>query len=123
MRLGFGIFILGLVIGLVNGAIKDFGLFPEAYGKAIFLAFIAAGLLAMGSGFIFPTKGYAKRKPSSKNFDPNNTLDTAQLAGQLNEAQIDVIDIEFPKKGSDYEEVAAGSVPEHTTRNLERERD
>jgi len=77
----------------------------------------------MGSGFVFPTKKYAKRKASENSSDPSKMLDTAPLAGQLNKARADAIDIEFPKKRADFEEVAAGSVTEHTTRRLEREQD
>ena len=35
-RLGLGLFIVGLVIGLANGAIRDLQIYPEVYGKIVF---------------------------------------------------------------------------------------
>src|SRR5438445_383341 len=53
MRIGIGLFILGLAIGLINGAVRDLGLYPDAYGKMVFLALVAVGMLTLGAGFLF----------------------------------------------------------------------
>jgi len=111
MRLGIGMFIVGLVIGLLNGALKDFDLFPQAYGKFVFMAMVALGMLMLGAGFLFPTKHYKKRKPSK-----SPTLDTAPTKEQLNPAGVN--DIIFPVDTRELEPVAVGSVTESTTRNL-----
>lgn len=124
MRLGIGLFIFGMVIGLIYGAVRDLGLFPEAYGKMIFLGIIALGMLTMGAGMLFPTKKYTRSKPlSADRSDPDAGLDTASLAGQLPSAQVGVNDIEFPKDAREFDKVAACSVTEHTTRNLEQKAD
>ena len=125
MRLGMGIFILGLAIGLINAAVRDLSLFPESYGKMIFLALIAAGLMTIGAVFVFSTKKYTKRKPSQSTTqsDSDVKLDTAPLAGQLNAAQAGVVDIVFPKDGLEFEKIPAGSVTEQTTRNLDKQPD
>lgn len=121
MRIGVGILIFGLAIGLINGAVRDLGLFPEAYGKMIFLVLVAVGMLTMGAGFVFPTKKYTKRKPSrsTNQSDPAVGLDTASLAGQLHSPSASVNDIDFPKDARELDKIAVGSVTEHTTRNLE----
>ena len=112
MRFGIGLFIFGLVIGLANGALRDFDLFPQAYGKLIFMAMVALGMLVLGAGFLFPTKQYKKRKASSK----SATLDTAPSQEQLNPANAN--DIIFPIETNELEPVPVGSVTENTTRNL-----
>ena len=121
MRIGIGLFILGLAIGLINGAVRDLGLFPDAYGKLVFLTLVAVGMLTLGAGFLFPTKKYTKRKPSSSTTQtaPDTGLDTAQLAGQLTPADVDAADIAFPANRREPVIVDRGSVTEHTTRNLE----
>ena len=107
MRFGIGLFIFGLVIGLINGALKDFELFPQAYGKFVFMAMVALGMLMLGAGFLFPTKHYKKRKPSSKTATPKEQLNSASAN-----------DIVFPIDTRELEPVAIGSVTENTTRNL-----
>jgi len=121
MRIGIGLFILGLAIGLINGAVRDLGLFPDAYGKMVFLTLVAAGMLTLGAGFLFPTKKYTKRKPASSTAQSGSEtkLDTAQLAGKLSPADGDVHDINFPAERREPMTVERGSVTEHTTRNLE----
>ena len=113
MRLGTGLFIFGTVIGLATAAVRDFDLFPEAYGKLVFMAIVAAGLLLIATGFLFPIKQYQKPKslPGSK-----PKLDTAPLNDQLNPASVD--GIIFPVDTRELEPVAVGSVTEGTTRNL-----
>lgn len=118
-RIGIALFILGLVIGLINGALKDFELFPQSYGKLIFMLFVAVGMLTLGAGFLFPTKKYTKRKPSTVSTDPDNKLDTSPLAGSLNEARPDLDNVQFPKDDREFEKIPVPSVTEHTTRNLD----
>ena len=112
MRFGIGLFIFGLVIGLANGALKDFDLFPQAYGKLVFMVTVALGMLMLGAGFLFPTKQFKKRKPKS----PSEIPDTASVKEQLNPASLN--DIVFPVDTRELEPVAVGSVTENTTRNL-----
>ena len=118
-RIGIALFILGLVIGLINGALKDFELFPQSYGKLIFLLFIAAGMLTLGAGFLFPTKKYTKRKPSTMSADTNLKLDTAPLAGSLNSDRSNEDEIHFPIDARGFEKSPVASVTEHTTRSLD----
>lgn len=120
MRIGIGLFIFGVAVGLINGAVRDLGLFPDAYGKMVFLAIVAVGMLTMGAGFVFPTKKYAKRKPSPvpDEAGPDVGRDTASLAGQLNSAQAGV-GIDFPTVKREPVMAGRPSVTEHTTRNLE----
>ncbi|MBK7934199.1 MAG: hypothetical protein IPK01_12040 [Acidobacteria bacterium] len=66
MRFGIGLFIFGTVIGLATAAVRDFDLFPQAYGKLVFMAIVAPGLLLLATGFLFPKKQYKKRKPSPR---------------------------------------------------------
>lgn len=122
VRYGLVLFILGLVIGLVNGMLRDFELYPDRYGKMIFLAVIAIAMLTMGSAFVFQNTVYKKRKGTASPAAGDDTpaaFQTAPLAGELpapdtNEFINPVID--FPR-----ERVMAepGSVTERTTRNLE----
>lgn len=121
MRIGIGLFILGLAIGLINGAVRDLGLFPDAYGKMVFLTLVAAGMLTLGAGFLFPTKKYTKRKrsDSSAQSGADTGLDTAPLAGQLSPVEMDAGDLNFPTDRREPMTVERGSVTEHTTRNLE----
>ncbi|MEQ1921929.1 MAG: zinc ribbon domain-containing protein [Pyrinomonadaceae bacterium] len=119
-RIGIALFILGLVIGLINGALKDFELFPQSYGKLIFMLFVAAGMLTLGAGFLFPTKKYTKRKPSTFPADPDAKLDTAPLAGSLTEARSNLDKGQFPKDDREFEKIPAASVTEHTTRDLDK---
>ena len=112
-RLGVGLFIVGLIIGLLNGALKDFDLFPQAYGKMIFLTFIAAGMLCFGFAVAFPTKKYTKPKRSTQKAEFPAELNTSPLAGELASSVSE--EINFPKSDRVAE---PRSVTEHTTRNL-----
>jgi len=112
MRIGVGLFIFGTVIGLANAAVRDFDLFPQAYGKFVFMAIVASGLLLLAIGFLFPKKQYKKRKPSS--ISP--AFHTASHKDRLNPATVD--DIILPLDTRELEPVAFGSVTENTTRNL-----
>ncbi|MBK8305113.1 MAG: hypothetical protein WBC19_01350 [Pyrinomonadaceae bacterium] len=117
-RIGISLFILGLVIGMINGALKDFGLFPDSYGKLIFMLFVAAGMLTLGAGFLFPTTKYTKRKPSAVAADTDTKLDTAPLAGSLSSGDANVNVVHFPKDDREFEQLPVPSVTEHTTRDL-----
>lgn len=123
IRLGFGLFIFGMVIGLLNGAIRELDLFPQSYGKVIFLTMIAVGMLTMGLGIVFPTKKYTKRKPSKSTAQSESAIaaDTSPLARQLNSPGPSANDFDFPKR--EFESVTVGSVTEPTTRNLDNQLD
>lgn len=110
IRIGIGLCILGLVIGILNGALREMDLFPQAYGKAIFMIIFAIGLLLMGAGIIFPTKRYSKPKSLSPP-RPNDQLPPAQ--------QEFADEIDLPQRTRELERNQAASVTEHTTRNLE----
>lgn len=118
-RLGIVLFILGLVIGLINGALRDFDLFPQSYGKLVFMLFVAAGMLTLGAGFLFPTKKYTKQKPAKVPANTDVKLDTGPLAGTLNAGSSIVDNIQFPKDDREFEKLPAVSITEHTTRNLD----
>ncbi|MCW5950321.1 MAG: hypothetical protein KIT41_12675 [Pyrinomonadaceae bacterium] len=62
MRFGFALFILGVSIALLNAAVKDLDLVPEIYGKVTFMLMVSAGLLLMGSSFLFPTRTFRPAK-------------------------------------------------------------
>ncbi len=108
-QIGIGLFIFGLVIGLVNGALRDLELFPQMYGKLVFMLLVAAGMLLLGAGFLFPTKRYSKRKDSEL-----RNATTPQLLEQDHAPN----NINFPAKTRELETI--GSVIEHTTRDLEQ---
>lgn len=114
-RIGIGLFIVGLVIGLINGALKDFQLYPDSYGKLLFMITVAAGMLTLGSGFIFPTKKYSKRKSA----DATSTEGPA--VAKLDAAKFDINVVEFQPKTSKFEKVPVPSVTERTTRNLKED--
>jgi hypothetical protein len=114
IRYGVGLFIVGLVIGLLNAVLRDFGLFPERYGKVVFFLFIAAGLLSMGSAFLFPVKRYTKRK--SADADRPVQLETAPLGSALPPA--DTNEIVFPASVREPVMAEAPSITEPTTRHL-----
>ncbi len=118
MRLGIGLFIFGLVIGLLNQAATELGLFPGSYGKIIFLTIIATGMLTMGAGFLFPVKVFKKRKRSSADVDVAGSLNTGPLDAQLPPAKIIDTNISFPKDSREHAAAEPGSVTESTTRQL-----
>lgn len=118
IRFGIGLFIFGTVLGLVNTVLRDLALFPETYGKAIFITFVAAGLLSIGSAFIFPSTKYTKRKKqdSSSGAAEAGQMEAAPSTGQLGPAQFD--EVEFSKDVREPVAVEPSSVTEHTTRHL-----
>ena len=102
MRIGIGLFILGLVLGLLNAAFRSFGLFPEEYGKVVFLVVVAMGMLCLGAGFIFPKKYYVKKKAKETLSPPTGKLD------------------QLPSADRNIDLVPPMSVTEKTTRDLKR---
>lgn len=118
IRLGMALFIFGAVVGLANIVVRDLGLFPEIYGKAICLAFVSMGLLSIALSVIFPSKRYVKRKESKSTNDSERRLKTAPLAEQLPPASVNNIKTDFPKDERPPVTIEPGSVTEHTTRHL-----
>lgn len=118
IRVGLALFILGTVIGLVNVIVRDLGLFPEIYGKAICLIFVSAGLLSIGTSFLFPVKVYKKRNRKDTDADFAMSLDTGPLDSQLPPAAINDTDISFPKDSREQSAAEPTSVTENTTRQL-----
>lgn len=118
IRIGIALFILGTVLGLANVIVRDLDLFPEIYGRAVFLSFVIAGLLSMGLSFLFPKKVYKKRKRTLADADATNSLNTAPLDAQLPPAAVDVADISFPKDTREHAAAEPASVTEDTTRQL-----
>jgi len=113
IRYGIGIFILGMVVALGNGALKAFNLFPDAIGRSIFLSLIMIGMAMMGAGIVFPQKRYIKQNDRSpREAGEPTALPTADLEG-LPSADRSIDDIVFP--ASTHE---PGSVTENTTRHL-----
>jgi hypothetical protein len=109
MRLGFGLFLLGLVIALLNAAFSKLLEFPDVYGKTVFLVFIAMGLLVLGAGLFFPSRRSSapgkRRRRVLTGADPTAPLLSVPAAEEM---RVDVT--------RDLEPVS--SVTEHTTRNL-----
>src|SRR5690349_6039036 len=56
VRYGIGTFILGTVVGLGHGALKDFHLYPESIGKFVILTILMIGIGLLGAGVMFPKK-------------------------------------------------------------------
>lgn len=117
IRIGVGLFILGTVLGLANVIARDLQLFPDIYGKAIFLSVIIAGLLSIGSSFLFPVKVYKKRKQSTEP-DSRNALNTGPLGARLPAAEITEAEISVTKEAREKTPASPSSVTENTTRQL-----
>ncbi len=120
IRLGMSLFILGTVLGLANAVLRDLDLYPEIYGKAIFLSFVMAGLLSIGVSFLFPSTKYKKRQRPEDHFEDASTggLITAPIADQLTSGEPDGLNIVFPKETREAVMAEHSSVTEHTTRQL-----
>jgi hypothetical protein len=113
MRYGMGCFILGLVIALGNAILKDFGLFPEAIGKYIFLSLVMVGIGLIGAGIVFPQKRYVKRKNrAARDIAFQDVLNTANM-DRLPSADRSIDDIASLANNREPD-----SVTEHTTRQL-----
>ena len=83
IRMGIGLFMFGTVIGLANIVVRDLALFPELYGKILFLTMVIVGLLTIGIGFVFPKKQFIKKErhtPEKKHYTRSN-INTSCAAG------------------------------------------
>lgn len=121
IRLGIGLFIFGTFLGLLHGALRELGLYPESYGKFVFLAFLASGMLCLGLAFAFPINVYKKGSNANAGLDePDATsLNTSDLSPQGLNAAPASSQFEMPIKDLVRQEVlGASSVTEHTTRKL-----
>jgi hypothetical protein len=119
--IGFGLFILGLVVGILNAIIRDFGLFPERYGKMVFLLLIAAGLLILGYWMISQITRYSRSaRHNRQETEQQPALETAPLvAGELPPADTSELQpIDFPAAAREPVMAEPSSVTEHTTRHL-----
>lgn len=119
IRLGIGLFIFGTVLGLIHTALRDFQLFPEAYGKVVFLAFIASGLLCIGLAFLFPSTVYRRNKGQRP---LNADRETTELNGiddspKLGQAPAE-IELRIHPRSAEDALVSGSSVTENTTRKL-----
>ncbi len=114
LRTGLALFLIGTVLGMANLVVRDLGIFPEIYGKIVFLTFVALGLLGIGSAVVFPSKKYVKPKRE----DMPRGLETAPLPEQLSEPGINNIENAFPNADRSRLSVEPGSVTEKTTRQL-----
>ena len=120
MRVGIAVFIFGTALALFTAAVKDLGLFPEIYGKMVFLFVVSIGMLLIGAGFVFPSKVYKKHR-RTEDFKParsTKTLETAPLANSLAPGEPSAAIIDFPVDTRELDPVPVGSVTENTTRNL-----
>lgn len=120
MRAGIAVFIFGTALALVTAAVKDLGLFPESLGKMVFLFVVSIGMLLIGSGFVFPSKVYKKRRGvENQNPEPSTkNLETAPLANSLEPGDPSASIIDFPADTREKVFAEPGSVTERTTRNL-----
>lgn len=114
IRLGIGLFIFGTALGLANVIVREMNLFPEVYGKMIFIAFIVAGLVSMGMSFVFPQKRYVKKGRTSKE-------DFAESGRDLSTVDLD----QLPSADRNIDDFISAdgrrepdSITEHTTRQL-----
>ena len=120
IRLGIGLFIFSNVLGLTNAMLRDFELFPERYGKVVFLSFLIVGLACIATAFLFPSIKYTKRKypDSTTNSDSATQFDTNPLPDQLLPPSPPDLEINIPSRVRERVRVSSGSVTEHTTRQL-----
>lgn len=118
LRLGLGLFLFGTALGLVNIVIRDLELFPEIYGKAVFIAFVIAGILSMGASVVFSSKKYPKRENKREEPLSPNEFETVPLAGELLPLDSSANRIEFPRNQREPVLTEPGSVVENTTRQL-----
>ena len=109
MRVGFAIFILGLVIALGNAALSAVLGFSKVYGTSIFLFTVMAGLALIGAGVVIPRKRYVL---SEKKRSGRRTPSTAQLPQPLGDP---IGELFREPVLTPHEPV---SVTENTTRNL-----
>lgn len=113
IRIGIGLFILGTVLGLANIIVRDLALFPELYGKILFLTFIIAGMLLLASSFLFPQTRFVKRKNAVEPGKHDEIVPSTAPLYNLPSADRNVGEFRSPKTQRE-----PGSVTENTTRNL-----
>lgn len=120
IRLGIGLFIVGTVLGLIHTALRDFQLFPEAYGKVVFLAFVASGLLCIGLAFLFPSTVYKRKKGQRSRSIDRDTTELEGLADspELGQAPANIELKAGYRNDGDAATHSPGSVTETTTRKL-----
>jgi hypothetical protein len=115
--IGLGIFTLGLAIAILNAALRDFNLYPDKYGKMVFLVLIAAGLLTLSYSLIMQFRRLAEQKSLDKHERPTALLETTSHPQQLPGA--DTNEIIFPTNVRKPAMAETPSVTENTTRHLE----
>ncbi len=118
IRVGIALFIFGTVLGLANIIVRDLQLFPEIYGKAVFLSFVIAGLLSIGLSFLFPQRVYKKRKRTSASAGFADALNTSPLGEGLPPANPIEADISFSIRAREPAAAEPATVTENTTRQL-----
>jgi hypothetical protein len=114
---GLGLFTLGLAIAILNAALRDLNLFPDKYGKMVFLVLIAAGLLTLSYSLIMQFRRLAPQKSMDNHERSATPLQTASPAEQLTAANTN--EIVFPANIREPSMAEAPSVTENTTRHLE----
>lgn len=117
MRMGLCLFIFGLVIGLANGALRSFNLYPDEWGKAIFLGFVTIGMACLGLGLIVPAR--RKRGPATK--QDVTEIKPATTTSQLPAGDLETADAVFSAPTRERVMAQPGSVTESTTRNLQKD--
>lgn len=120
LRIGIALFIVGTVIGLINMALRDFHLFPEEYGKLVFLTFVVVGMSLLAFALLFPQKYYVKSGQKHSMLDRafSNEFPSAPITNELPSANIGLDQISFPKDSRKPVTTEPGSVTEDTTRQL-----
>ncbi len=113
-RIGIGVAFLGMFSGLCVALFVSVGLeSAAAVAKVMFILLVMAGLLIIGTGFVFPQKRYVKKRQKvSANAEEGGRLATVNLE-QLPSADQSLDNFVFPADSREPD-----SVTEHTTRQL-----
>ncbi len=115
MRLGMGLFIFGMVLALGGAALKQFDLFPEEWGKTVFLTFIALGMACLGLGFVVPNR---RRRHRTAAVASPLEIQAVGTTSQLPEADLEAANAAFSMPARESVMSQPGSVTEGTTRHL-----
>lgn len=120
IRFGIGLFMFGTFLGLVHAALRDLDLYPKEYGKIVFMAFLASGMLLLALSVLFPTQTYVRRRAGKQDVvAPERAFNTTELEpNALNPSSVQSIDLDFPAQVSTQQDRVPASVTEHTTRKL-----
>ena len=119
---GVGLIVFGVILWLINGGLRSYELYPERWGKIVFLFFIGMGVLrllyaAAGAG---GAAGQARREARRRRWEAWETGEsvdeTTRLAPELVGTASRPITNELFKRRDPV--AAAPSVTEHTTRQL-----